>query len=94
MDPLALTIWYLIISCVLFIFKSGFIYGLFVSEVFLLYCLWTMDDCAIPLGAVIIYLILWIIVVSYVSTFLLALLLLLVYCLIFVLPVVLWLYFH
>ena len=94
MDPFVLTIWYLVISCVLFIFKGGFVYGLFISEVYLLYCLWTMDDCAVPLGAVIIYLIIWLIVVSCVSTFWLAILLLLGYCLIFVLPVVLWLHFH
>lgn len=94
MDPFILTIWYLIISGVLFIFKGGFLYGLVISEIFLLYCLWNFDDCAFPLGAVIIYSTVWFIIVSSVYAFWLALVLFLGYCLIFVLPVVLWLHFH
>lgn len=94
MDPFILTVWYLVISCVLFIFKSGYLYGLIISEIFLLYCLWNYDDCAVPLGAGIIYSILWFIVVSGVTTFWIALLIFLGYCLMFVLPVVLWLHFH
>ena len=94
MDPFILTIWYLVINCILFIFEQGFLWGLIISEVFLLFCLWTMDNATVPLGAVIIYLILWLIIVSGVYSLKLALLILLGYGLILVLPVVLWLYFH
>ena len=94
MDPFILTIWYLVISGILFIVKGGIFYGLVLSEIFLLYCLWNFDECAIPLGAVIIYLIVWLILVSMMSAFWIALLILLGYCLIFVLPVALWLHFH
>ena len=96
MDPFILTIWYLVISGVLLICKGGYLYGLAISEAFFLYCLWNYDDddCAFPLVAVIIYLIVWFIIMSGVYTFWLALVLFLIYCLIFVLPVVLWLHFH
>ena len=94
MDPFTLTVWYFLISCGLFIFEGGFLYGLLVSEVFLVYCLRNYDDCAIPLGAVMLYVVIWFIVVSCVYAFWLAFLLFLGYCLIFVLPVVLWLHFH
>ena len=94
MDPFVLTLWYLVINGVLFIFENGFLYGLLISEVFLLYCLRTQDDCAIPLGATILYLVVWVIVVSSIYSFLSAILLLLAYSVIFVLPVILWLRFH
>ena len=94
MDPFILTIWYLVISVIVLIFKGGFGYGLLFSEIFLIYCLWNYDDCALPLGAVLVYLIIWLIIVSMSSSFLAALIILLVYCLLFVLPVVLWFHFH
>ena len=94
MDPFILIVWYFIINCVLFIFESGFVYGLLISEVFLFFCLRTMDHIAIPLGAIAVYLIIWLIVVSCVYSFLVAILILLAYALVFVLPVYLWFRFH
>lgn len=94
MDCFTLSLIYLAVVGVLLIFEGGYLYGLFITVVFLY---WTTfkreawDESIAPYISAIIYLIVWMLLVSHLFTFWLALLILVATLLVFLSPGIIYL---